>query len=377
MTASIQPLIRRARTRCPGCTGTSTRSSRGSAERHSCREFDSSPIDIAEIGCDHRGRDPGALLLQSSELALHRGHGSRSQGACARHLRRQSSLRVLLRAHLSLLSEGVDARQVLHRAECRRGLLPHDAQCPFARLRHDLERRHWRPEGRGGHAGDSADCSRSRGALHRTAEADRTADEGAAPAAGRGLVDEQRSSVRRTRPIRPSPPPHIRSSRSAMRAIRSPSGAPQLWGWERISDFRGYAVWAKSPIAGVYRSRRQGDDDHRRAPHVAAGRRRLPCCRCHAVGWHAHDRTREGAASGCAAGHHRSGRWKPDLHRGAVAAGRREAIRRVCSDGWPETSRCPTTASTSSRCFRYWSIRPSRSGCSTRSRAFSSREEVP
>ena len=34
---------------------------------------------------------------------------------------------------------------------------------------------------------------------------------------------------------------------------------PRVWGWERISDFRGYAVWAKSPIAGVYRSRRQGE----------------------------------------------------------------------------------------------------------------------
>lgn len=34
---------------------------------------------------------------------------------------------------------------------------------------------------------------------------------------------------------------------------------PQVWGWDRIADFRGYAVWAKSPIAGVYRSRRQGE----------------------------------------------------------------------------------------------------------------------
>lgn len=34
---------------------------------------------------------------------------------------------------------------------------------------------------------------------------------------------------------------------------------PHVWGWDRISDFRGYAVWAKSPIAGVYRSRRQGE----------------------------------------------------------------------------------------------------------------------
>jgi nitroreductase/SAM-dependent methyltransferase len=34
---------------------------------------------------------------------------------------------------------------------------------------------------------------------------------------------------------------------------------PRVWGWDRIADFRGYSVWAKSPIAGVYRSRRQGD----------------------------------------------------------------------------------------------------------------------
>jgi len=34
---------------------------------------------------------------------------------------------------------------------------------------------------------------------------------------------------------------------------------PSVWGWDRIADFRGYAVWAKSPLAGVYRSRRQGD----------------------------------------------------------------------------------------------------------------------
>ena len=34
---------------------------------------------------------------------------------------------------------------------------------------------------------------------------------------------------------------------------------PAVWGWDRIADFRGYAVWAKSPLAGVYQSRRQGD----------------------------------------------------------------------------------------------------------------------
>jgi len=34
---------------------------------------------------------------------------------------------------------------------------------------------------------------------------------------------------------------------------------PAVWGWDRLADFRGYAVWAKSPLAGVYRSRRQGE----------------------------------------------------------------------------------------------------------------------
>jgi len=39
---------------------------------------------------------------------------------------------------------------------------------------------------------------------------------------------------------------------------------PDKWGWDRIGDFRGYSVWAKSPLAGVYRSRRQGDATARR-----------------------------------------------------------------------------------------------------------------
>lgn len=34
---------------------------------------------------------------------------------------------------------------------------------------------------------------------------------------------------------------------------------PRRWSWAQIADFRGYAVWAKSPLAGVYVSRRQGD----------------------------------------------------------------------------------------------------------------------
>lgn len=33
---------------------------------------------------------------------------------------------------------------------------------------------------------------------------------------------------------------------------------PQQWSWDQIGDFRGYSVWAKSPLAGVYVSRRQG-----------------------------------------------------------------------------------------------------------------------
>lgn len=34
---------------------------------------------------------------------------------------------------------------------------------------------------------------------------------------------------------------------------------PRAWSWDQIADFRGYSVWAKSPLAGVYVSRRQGD----------------------------------------------------------------------------------------------------------------------
>ena len=34
---------------------------------------------------------------------------------------------------------------------------------------------------------------------------------------------------------------------------------PALWSWEQLGDFRGLSVWAKSPLAGVYVSRRQGD----------------------------------------------------------------------------------------------------------------------
>ncbi len=33
---------------------------------------------------------------------------------------------------------------------------------------------------------------------------------------------------------------------------------PGAWSWESLGDFRGLSVWAKSPLAGVYDSRRQG-----------------------------------------------------------------------------------------------------------------------
>lgn len=33
---------------------------------------------------------------------------------------------------------------------------------------------------------------------------------------------------------------------------------PSRWSWQQVADFRGYSVWAKSPLAGVYVSRRQG-----------------------------------------------------------------------------------------------------------------------
>jgi nitroreductase/2-polyprenyl-3-methyl-5-hydroxy-6-metoxy-1,4-benzoquinol methylase len=34
---------------------------------------------------------------------------------------------------------------------------------------------------------------------------------------------------------------------------------PARWSWEQLGDFRGYSVWAKSPLAGIYVSRRQGE----------------------------------------------------------------------------------------------------------------------
>lgn len=34
---------------------------------------------------------------------------------------------------------------------------------------------------------------------------------------------------------------------------------PAQWRWDQLADFRGYSVWAKSPLAGVYVSRRQGE----------------------------------------------------------------------------------------------------------------------
>lgn len=38
---------------------------------------------------------------------------------------------------------------------------------------------------------------------------------------------------------------------------------PTCWTWDQVADFRGYSVWAKSPLAGVYVSRRQGDATER------------------------------------------------------------------------------------------------------------------
>nr|WP_249139097.1 nitroreductase family protein [Actibacterium sp. MT2.3-13A] len=34
---------------------------------------------------------------------------------------------------------------------------------------------------------------------------------------------------------------------------------PRAWSWEQLADFRGYSVWAKSPTAGVFASRRNAD----------------------------------------------------------------------------------------------------------------------
>ncbi len=48
---------------------------------------------------------------------------------------------------------------------------------------------------------------------------------------------------------------------------------PRAWSWAQLGDFRGYAVWAKSPLAGVYVSRRQGEAqraEHDLLPELAA-----------------------------------------------------------------------------------------------------------
>ncbi|RDC75233.1 methyltransferase domain-containing protein [Rhodovulum sp. 12E13] len=49
---------------------------------------------------------------------------------------------------------------------------------------------------------------------------------------------------------------------------------PARWTWAQVADFRGYSVWAKSPLAGVYVSRRQGDAlarEHGLLPDLAPG----------------------------------------------------------------------------------------------------------
>ncbi|MBT6140118.1 MAG: methyltransferase domain-containing protein [Rhodospirillaceae bacterium] len=51
---------------------------------------------------------------------------------------------------------------------------------------------------------------------------------------------------------------------------------PRAWSWGQVGDFRGYSVWAKSPIAGVYVSRRQGEAtavELGLLPDIAAGGR--------------------------------------------------------------------------------------------------------
>ncbi len=53
---------------------------------------------------------------------------------------------------------------------------------------------------------------------------------------------------------------------------------PRRWSWEQLADFRGYSVWAKSPLAGVYVSRRQGEAtsvELSLLPAMAAGARVL------------------------------------------------------------------------------------------------------
>jgi len=58
---------------------------------------------------------------------------------------------------------------------------------------------------------------------------------------------------------------------------------PARWSWDQIGDFRGYAVWAKSPLAGTYVSRRRGEATETELdllPALPAGARVLE-----AMGW--------------------------------------------------------------------------------------------
>ena len=56
-------------------------------------------------------------------------------------------------------------------------------------------------------------------------------------------------------PVKPAPAyPYF-----AISNTRNPYAVwdPAAWGWERLADFRGYAVWNKSPLAGVFTHRPQ------------------------------------------------------------------------------------------------------------------------
>lgn len=104
-----------------------------------------------------------------------------------------------------------------------------------------------------------------------------TAPEMKAPRRPRGEVWSVNKFARPTHAVYPAKPAHAYPF-FAIRNTRNPFAEwhPQAWGWDRIADFRGYAVWAKSPIAGVYRSRRQGETTAAELsllPPVGAGQR--------------------------------------------------------------------------------------------------------
>ena len=211
MTASIQSLIVARTSRASRLT--STPSWRGS--RSVTRAASSTATDRhCDDRRDHRGRDPGAVLLQSSELALRCGHRSGASKKRARAISGGNHHFEFCSVLIYLCFQKGWTHDKFSIVQSVAGACYHMMLSAHLRgYRDDLECRHRRHRGGRRHAGHSADFRDPRGALHRPAEADAPADEGAAPSARRGLVGQHvfERPAHATYPAKPAP--HIRSSR--------------------------------------------------------------------------------------------------------------------------------------------------------------------